>query len=98
MRTKGSTAYLWNSGEHRCLFTADSVYLREGEWVAAVLEGSSDRQAYIESLARLREIDFDVLVPWAATRDQPFHARTDRADAKHRIDAIMDRLRRGEDH
>ncbi len=36
--TRGATAYLWNSGRHRCLFTGDSVYLRQGEWVAAVLE------------------------------------------------------------
>ncbi len=36
--TPGATAYLWDSGRHRCLFTGDSVYLREGEWVAAVLE------------------------------------------------------------
>lgn len=96
--TRGSTAYLWDNGERRCLFTADSVYLREGEWVAAVLEGSSDRQAYIASLERLKSVEFDVLVPWAASRDQPFHAVTDRADARHRLDAIIDRLRRGEDH
>lgn len=96
--TEGSTAYLWDSGEHRCLFTADSVYLREGEWVAAVLEGSSDRRAYLESLERLKELDFDVLIPWAASVGQPCHARTDRTDARRRLDAIIDRLRRGEDH
>jgi glyoxylase-like metal-dependent hydrolase (beta-lactamase superfamily II) len=96
--TRGSTAYLWDSGEHRCLFTADSVYLRDGEWVAAVLAGSSDRQAYVESLEWLKAVDFDVLVPWAASRGQPFHAMTDRADVRRRFDAIIDRLRRGEDH
>lgn len=96
--TSGATAYLWDSGEHRCLFTGDSVYLREGEWVAAVLEGSSDRGAYIESLELMKGLEFDVLVPWAATVGQPFHAITDRADARRRIDAILDRLRRGDDH
>jgi glyoxylase-like metal-dependent hydrolase (beta-lactamase superfamily II) len=96
--TSGSTAYLWASGEHRCLFTADSVYLRDGEWVAAVLQGSSDRQAYLTSLERLRELDFDVLIPWAASRGQSFYAMTGKADATRRLDAIIDRLRRGEDH
>lgn len=96
--TRGSTAYRWDSGQHRCLFTADSVYLRDGEWIAAVLEGSSDRQAYIESLERLKDVDFDVLVPWAATRGQPFHTMTNRSDARRRLDAIIDRLHRGEDH
>ncbi|MBA3359674.1 MAG: hypothetical protein H0U20_09500 [Thermoleophilaceae bacterium] len=59
---------------------------------------SSDRGTYIESLELLRELDFDVLVPWAATAGQPYFALTDRADARRRIDAILDRVRRGEDH
>ena len=94
--TSGATAYLWDTGAHRLLFTGDTVYLDEGEWVAAVL-GSSDRAAYIESLELIRELDFDVLVPWAATAGQPPYAVTDRADARGRIDAIVERLRRGED-
>jgi glyoxylase-like metal-dependent hydrolase (beta-lactamase superfamily II) len=95
--TPGATAYLWDSGGHRCLFTGDSLYLRTGEWVAGVLE-SSDRAAYIESLELMKDLDFDMLVPWAATAGQPFHAVTDKADAGRRIDAIVERLRRGEDH
>jgi glyoxylase-like metal-dependent hydrolase (beta-lactamase superfamily II) len=95
--TSGATAYLWDTGQHRCLFTGDSLYLRDGDWVAAVLE-SSDRARYIESLELMKELDFDVLVPWAATAGQPFHAVTDKADVRRRIDAILERLRRGEDH
>jgi glyoxylase-like metal-dependent hydrolase (beta-lactamase superfamily II) len=95
--TRGATAYLWNNGEQRFLFTGDTIYLKEGEWIAAVLE-TSDRPSYIESLQLLRERDFDVLVPWLATRGQPCHALTDRADARRRIDAILERVRRGEDH
>jgi hypothetical protein len=38
-----------------------------------------------------------VLVPWGATAGQPWFAETDRADARRRIDAIIDRVRRGED-
>lgn len=95
--TSGATAYLWDTGEHRMLFTGDTVYLGQGEWVAAVLS-SSDRALYIQSLELIRELDFDLLVPWAATRGEPFHAHTGAADARRRIDAILERLRRGEDH
>ena len=95
--TPGATAFLWDSGDQRLLFTGDSVYLRDGEWVVAVLEGTSDRAAYLESLELLRGLEFDVLVPWAAS-GEPFYALTDPADARRRIDAILERVRRGEDH
>jgi len=94
--TPGATAYLWDSGERRYLFTGDSVYLTDGEWIGAVLE-SSDREAYLESLELLRGLDFDVLVPWAATAGQPWFAETDRDDARRRIGAIIDRVRQGGD-
>src|SRR5919106_4879811 len=95
--TSGATAYLWDSGGHRCLFIGDTLYLREGEWVAAVLE-SSDRASYVESLELIKELDFDLLVPWAATAGQPLQAVTDNADTRRRIDAILARLGRGDDH
>jgi hypothetical protein len=95
--TAGATAYLWDSGEHRLLFTGDTIYLRDGTWVAAVLS-SSDRDPYVESLELIRDLDFDVLVPWAASAGGPLFAPTDRADTQRRIDAILDRVRRGGDH
>ena len=92
--TPGATAYLWDNGEQRLLFTGDTIYLRDGEWVAAVL-GSSDREAYLQSLELIRGLEFDVLVPWAASAGMPEHALTDRADTHRRIDAIIERVRRG---
>ncbi|MGH2848140.1 MAG: luciferase family protein [Thermoleophilaceae bacterium] len=92
--TPDATAYLWDSGEHRFLFTGDILYLDDGEWVAAVLD-SSDRAAYVESLELIRELDFDVLVPWVATGGQGYYAVTTRADARRRIDAIVERVRGG---
>jgi hypothetical protein len=92
--TPGATAYLWDSGEHRYLFTGDTIFLRDGEWVAAVLD-SSDRAAYLDSLELISELDFDVLVPWATTAGDPWYAVTGRADARRRIDAIIDRVRAG---
>jgi hypothetical protein len=64
--------------------------------VAAVL-ASSDRAGYLESLRLIRELDFDVLVPWAATGGQPYFVRTDRAEIERRVGAIIERLERGED-
>jgi glyoxylase-like metal-dependent hydrolase (beta-lactamase superfamily II) len=95
--TSGTTAFLWDGGGHRALFTGDTIYLSDGAWVAAVLEGSSDRAAYLESLELIRELDFDVLVPWAASAGEPYHAVASRAQARRRIDAIIERVRRGED-
>ncbi len=93
--TSGATAFLWDSGEQRFLFTGDTIYLDGDEWIAAVLE-SSDRAAYLSSLELIRELDFDVLVPWVASHDGPSHVVTSRANARRRIDAIARRLRRGE--
>jgi Metallo-beta-lactamase superfamily len=94
--TSGATAYLWDSGRQRLLFTGDTIYLSHGEWVAAVLE-SSDRAAYILSLELIRELDFDVLVPWAATAGEPYYALSSKDDSRHRLDAILERVRRGAD-
>jgi hypothetical protein len=95
--TSGATAFLWDSGRHRFLFTGDTIYLRRDEWVAAVLD-SSDRDAYVRSLELLRNVEFDVLVPWAATAGGPYHAVTSHAQSRRRIEGIIERVRRGGDH
>jgi len=94
--TPGATAYLWDGGTHRFLFTGDTIHLRDGEWVAAVL-ASSDRAAYLDSLELIRGLDFDVLVPWAASAGGPFYAVTSRAGARRRIDELIRRVWNGED-
>lgn len=95
--TAGATSYLWDAGDHRLLFTGDTIYLQDGEWVAAVLEGQSDREQYIASLELIRELDFDVLVPWAASAGGPYLAAVGGTERRARIDSILARLRRGED-
>jgi hypothetical protein len=89
--TPGATAYLWNSGDHRVLFSGDTIFLRGGDWHAAVLD-SSDRGAYMESLLLLGELDFDVLVPWAASAGGQPHAFTSKDDARRRIDKLVQRI------
>ena len=92
--TPGATAYLWDSGEHRVLFTGDTIYLDDGQWIAAVLP-SSDRDAYLQSLELIRSQEFDVLAPWAATRGQPYLVHTTPEDARRRIDWIIERVKDG---
>jgi hypothetical protein len=89
--TAGASSFLWDTGEHRLLFTADTIYLRDGEWHAAVL-GDSDRGRYLESLDLIRSLDFDVLVPWAASAGQPCCDHTTAPDTRRRIDALIDRV------
>jgi glyoxylase-like metal-dependent hydrolase (beta-lactamase superfamily II) len=94
--TEGATAYLWDDGEHRFLFAGDTIYLRDREWVAAVLP-SSDKESYADSLELIRGLDFDVLVPWLASAEGSSFDFTDEANTRRRIDAILDRMRDGED-
>jgi glyoxylase-like metal-dependent hydrolase (beta-lactamase superfamily II) len=95
--TPGATAYLWDTGEHRALFTGDTLIIGRNGWHAAVL-ASSDRERYIESLGLLRGLDFDLLVPWIAAEGRPTHAFVDRDEAERRIDEVLERVRAGSDH
>ncbi len=65
---------------------------------ASITIETDDIRATFEEL-QSRGVDFvsDVLVPWAAS-GEPYYALTDPADARRRLDAILERLRRGEDH
>jgi glyoxylase-like metal-dependent hydrolase (beta-lactamase superfamily II) len=94
--TSGATAFLWDSGQHRVLFTGDTIFFGRSKWRAAVLEGVSGREQYIESLESIRSLDFDLIVPGIAAAGRPYYSFTDRADATRQIDAILERLRRGE--
>jgi hypothetical protein len=94
--TSGATAFLWDSGQHRVLFTGDTIYLGRDRWRAAVLDGVSDRERYIESLGLIRTLDFDLIVPGIASAGLPYYSFTDRAEATKQIEAILERLHRGE--
>jgi glyoxylase-like metal-dependent hydrolase (beta-lactamase superfamily II) len=94
--TSGATAFLWDTGQHRCLFTGDTIFFPRGKWVAAVLDGVSDRERYIESLELIRTLDFDLIVPGIAAAGQPYYAFVEKPEAERRIGEILERLRRGE--
>ncbi|CAN5892165.1 hypothetical protein BH18ACT11_BH18ACT11_22980 [soil metagenome] len=95
--TSGATAFLWDSGQHRVLFTGDTIFFGRSKWRGAVLDGVSDRERYIESLEVIRSLDFDLIVPGIAAAGRPYYSFTHRAEATQQIDAILERLRRGED-
>ena len=93
--TSGATAFLWDAGRHRCLFTGDTIFFPRSKWVAAVLDGVSDRERYIESLELICTLDFDLILPGIAAADQPYYAFVEKPEAEQRIGAILERLRRG---
>jgi hypothetical protein len=74
------------------LFTADTLSIRRGEWREAVL-GSSDPVEYGASLELMRELDFDVLAPWAS--DGAPIELVDARSARRRIDAALARVNAG---
>ena len=94
--TDGATAFLWDTGEHRALFTGDTVFFGRGRWRAAVLDGISDRERYIESLQLIRSLDFDLVVPGIALAGQPYYEFVEKADAERNVGEILERVRRGE--
>jgi glyoxylase-like metal-dependent hydrolase (beta-lactamase superfamily II) len=95
--TPGATAFLWDSGEHRVLFTGDTVFFGRRGWRAAVLDGVSDRQRYIDSLELIRSLDFDLVVPGIASAGQPYYEFVEKTEAKQHLDEVLARVRRGED-
>jgi hypothetical protein len=95
--TPGTTSYLWDNGFRRFLFTGDFIWIEHGEWKAVVLSEEL-RSSYLDSLALVRELDFDVLVPWGVTEgDSPVGLVDDPAERRARIDAIMARVAAGGD-
>lgn len=93
--TAGTTSFLWDSGTHRFLFTGDFIWIENGTWKAVVLD-TRLRPDYLASLALVRDLDFDVLVPWGTTEGDPsFGLVSDEAEKQDRINAIIDRVQAG---
>lgn len=94
--TAGTAFYLWDSGEHRYLFPGDSIWVQDGVW-RAVLLGESDRSAFLDTLFLLRDIDFDVLVPWPVQTGQPALNFVTPEQKEQQIAALIARIRSGAD-
>jgi len=89
--TSEATAFLWDTGEHRVLFTGDSVKLEGDECVAVLLDPSA-REDYLRSLELIRGLDFDVIAPWATGIEGSYFALTEKDDIGQRIDRIIERM------
>jgi glyoxylase-like metal-dependent hydrolase (beta-lactamase superfamily II) len=92
--TPGSVAYLWHGPEARCLFTADSLYLEDGELRGGLLD-SSDREAFLASLAQLRDVAFDILIPWVAPKAAPVATPYTPQAFRRALDAVIARIEAG---
>ena len=93
--TAGTSSFLWDNGSRRFLFTGDFIWIEHGEWKAVVLDPQL-RTAYLESLALVRDMEFDVLVPWGTTDDGPAYGLAEsQRGIRQRVDAIIDRVRAG---
>lgn len=92
--TPGTTLYLWDNGEHRFLFTGDAIWVEDGVWKAVIL-GESNRQAFLDTLTLLRDLDFDVLVPWPAQRRQKPYDIVTPEQKREQIDNLTARITAG---
>ena len=92
--TPGTTMFLWSNGDHRLLFPGDSLWVQGGEWKAVLLE-ESNRSEYLDSLALLKEVEFDILVPWGAEDGAPYGYAVSRKQATQNLERIIQRLRAG---
>ncbi|MGP3535127.1 MBL fold metallo-hydrolase [Microbacterium sp. RD1] len=92
--TDGATAYVWDDGAHRFLFVGDTIWVHRGRW-QVVLLGESDRTSYLDSLRTLRDVEFDVLVPWGADADGPAVFPVSRSQARDEITALIRRVEAG---
>ena len=68
--------------------------LRDGQWVRCGAR-LQRREAYLHGLELIRERDYDVLVPRAATADGALLLRDE--PRRRRVDAILERNRRRDD-
>ena len=94
--TAGSAMFLWTCCAHRFLFPGDTIWIQDGQWKVAVL-GESNRAAYLDSLALIRDLDFDVLVPWGSEQNAPHVDIVNRSQVQQRIGQIIARVQHGAD-
>ena len=92
--TAGSAMFLWKCGAHHFLFPGDTIWIQDGQWKVAVL-GESNRAAYLDSLALIRDLDFDVLVPWGSEQNASHVDIVNRSQVQQRIGQIIARVQNG---
>lgn len=92
--TDGTTFFLWDNGQHHFLFPGDALWVEGGTWKAVIL-GESDPQGFLDTLALMHDLDFDVLVPWHAPRGAlPYDVVTPERK-REQIDNLITRIEAG---
>ncbi len=80
---------------NRFLFTGDFLCF-EGDKLRTVILPSSNRDASVNSLQLIRDLDFDVLVPWVSIKgERPVYFVKDEEEKQKNIQNIIDRVRDG---
>ena len=80
---------------NRFLFTGDFL-CSEGDKLRTVILPSSNRDASVNSLQLIRDLDFDVLVPWVSIKgERPVYFVKDEEEKQKNIQNIIDRVRDG---
>ncbi|MCS5478070.1 hypothetical protein NYP18_00180 [Corynebacterium sp. YIM 101645] len=92
--TDGTTFFLWDNGQHHFLFPGDALWVEGGTWKAVIL-GESDPQGFLDTLALMHDLDFDVLVPWHAPRGTlPYDVVTPERK-REQVDNLITRIEAG---
>lgn len=80
---------------NRFLFTGDFLWFEGDKWRTVILP-SSNRDASLNSLQLIRDLDFDVLVPWVSIKgERPVYYIKDEEEKQKNIQEIIDRVRDG---
>ena len=75
---------------NRFLFTGDFLCFEEDKWRTVILP-SSNREASMNSLQLIRDLDFDVLVPWVSIKGEcPVYFVKDEEEKQKNIQDIID--------
>lgn len=67
---------------------------RNDQWQVVVLDENL-RLDYINSLKLIRELDFDILLPWTSNEGDPLFAKTTPSNTKIQIDETIKRVKNG---
>lgn len=74
------------------LFTGDFLCFEGDKWRTVILP-SSNREASLNSLQLIRDLDFDVLIPWVSIKgDRPVYFVNDEEEKQKNIQETIDRV------
>ena len=80
---------------NRFLFTGDFLCF-EGDKLGTGIRAPRNRDASVNSLQLIRDLDFDVLVPWVSIKgERPVYFVKDEEEKQKNIQNIIDRVRDG---